>query len=151
MIYTPPKNVWGGLFLAGNHDYHKNWVPFILPHNLCLILMGMKQKPWNFCKKILRIVRFENLSFFESAIMIFFCFIPTKIKHELWGRMNGTQFFWLSWFPAKNNPPQTFLGGECILPTYTTCYIRDVQNFSFVCIAHIWICQYQNYDSFLVI
>ena len=46
--YTPHKNVWGGLFLAGNHNSHKNWVPFILPNNLCLILMGMKQNFWPF-------------------------------------------------------------------------------------------------------
>jgi hypothetical protein len=23
-IYTPAKNVWGGLFLAGNQDYHRD-------------------------------------------------------------------------------------------------------------------------------
>ena len=32
ILYTPPKNVWGGLFLAGNRN------------NLCLIWIGMKQK-----------------------------------------------------------------------------------------------------------
>ena len=34
----------GGLFFAGNYNYHKNWVPSILPHNLCLISMRMKKK-----------------------------------------------------------------------------------------------------------
>ena len=38
------KNVWGGMFLAGNHNNLKNRVPSILPHNLCLILIRMKQK-----------------------------------------------------------------------------------------------------------
>ena len=23
-VHSPPKNVWGGLFLAGNHNNHKN-------------------------------------------------------------------------------------------------------------------------------
>ena len=43
-LIPPPKNVWDGFFLAGNHNNHKNWVPSILSHNLCLISMGMKQK-----------------------------------------------------------------------------------------------------------
>ena len=34
-----------------------------------------------------------------------------KRSHKLWVRMDGTQFLQLYWFPAKNNPPQTFLGG----------------------------------------
>ena len=32
----------------------------------------------------------------------FVCFIHIKICHKSWGSMNGTQFLWLSWFPAKN-------------------------------------------------
>ena len=31
-----PKNVLGGLVLAGNHNNHENWVPSILSHNFCL-------------------------------------------------------------------------------------------------------------------
>ena len=31
-------------FLAVNHQNDRNWVPFILTHNLWLIFMGMKQK-----------------------------------------------------------------------------------------------------------
>ena len=50
--YTGAKNVWGGWFLAGNDNNHKNWVPFILPHNLCLIFMRMKQFFFFFEKKI---------------------------------------------------------------------------------------------------
>ena len=34
------------LFLAGNHNIHKTWFPSILLHNLCQIVMGMKQKKW---------------------------------------------------------------------------------------------------------
>ena len=49
--YTGAKNVWGGWFLAGNDNNHKNWVPFILPHNLCLIFMRMKQFFFFFWKK----------------------------------------------------------------------------------------------------
>ena len=47
---------------------------------------------WNFREKILRIGDFENLSFFESAILIFFfktiffCFIPIKISPNLYCR-----------------------------------------------------------------
>ena len=42
--YTDGINVWGGQFLAVNHHIHKNWVPSILPHNLWLVFMGIKQK-----------------------------------------------------------------------------------------------------------
>ena len=35
--YTPLKYVWGGLFLARNHDNHKSWVSSMLLHNVCLI------------------------------------------------------------------------------------------------------------------
>ena len=61
-----------------------------------------RTNPWNFHKKILRIGDFEKLSFFESAILIFFCFIPMKISHKLCVRMDGTQFLLLWWFTAKN-------------------------------------------------
>ena len=37
-LWFPP------LFLAVNHHYSKNWVPFILTHNLWLIFMRMKLK-----------------------------------------------------------------------------------------------------------
>ena len=47
-----------------------------------------------FSQKILRIGDFEKLSFFESAILNFFCFIPMKISHKLCVRMDGTQFFY---------------------------------------------------------
>ena len=58
----------------------------------------------------------EKLSFFESAILIFFfkknsfffCFIPMKIRPKLCIRIDGTQFLWLCWFTAKNHSPQTY-------------------------------------------
>ena len=66
--------------------------------------------PWNFWKKILKIGGVENLSFFESAILIFFCqlkkkifcFIPMKIIHKLCDRMDGTQFWCFLWFPTNS-------------------------------------------------
>ena len=42
-LLHPNTYDWSGLFLAVNHDNHKNWVSSILSHNLCLISMGMKQ------------------------------------------------------------------------------------------------------------
>ena len=44
IYYTASWYVWREWFLAVNHHNHKNWVPFILIHNLWLIFMGMKQK-----------------------------------------------------------------------------------------------------------
>ena len=51
----------------------------------------------------------EKLSFFESAILIFFfqiffffCFILIKISQNLWGTKDFSKFWWLPWFPAKS-------------------------------------------------
>ena len=41
--YTPPKNVWGGPFLAGNNSNHQNFDPSLLPYKCWLIFVGMKQ------------------------------------------------------------------------------------------------------------
>ena len=41
IISFPPS------FLAVNHQYHKNWIPSMITHNLWLIFMGMKQKIQN--------------------------------------------------------------------------------------------------------
>ena len=38
-----PKNVWPGLFLAGNQGNHQNFDPFLLTNKLWLVFMGMKQ------------------------------------------------------------------------------------------------------------
>ena len=61
-VYTcSPKYFWTWLFLALNHDNHKNGVPVILSHNLCLILMGMKQT----LKYISGICWIQKMSFFQ--------------------------------------------------------------------------------------
>ena len=49
-----------------------------------------------------------------DLIFFFFYFIHIIIRGRLWDRMDGTQLLWLLWFPAKNNPPQTFLWGVYI-------------------------------------
>ena len=75
---------------------------------LCINLSySPKDQSLKFLQKILRIGGFEKFRFFESAILIFFCFIPMKISYKLCDRMDGTQFLWLSWFSAKTDPPQT--------------------------------------------
>ena len=45
---------------------------------------------WNFREKNSRIGGFENLSFFESAILFFFCFIPMKISQSLLVSKDGS-------------------------------------------------------------
>ena len=42
---------------AGNQGKHQNWVPSILPHNLWLILIGIKQKK-NYAKKKSKMAEF---------------------------------------------------------------------------------------------
>ena len=84
---------------------------------LCLISNGMnakKKSKWPTQKN--KIFKIDNSQYFSglSSRLVghfeFFFFIPIEIKQKLWDRMDGTQFLWLLWFPAKKNPPQTFLG-----------------------------------------
>ena len=50
-----------------------------------------------------RIVRIEELTVFELAILIFFCFIPMKISQSFLGSKDGSKLLWLPWFPLENH------------------------------------------------
>ena len=39
-------NVYAGVFLTGNYDNHKDWVPSMLPYKIWLIFMGMATENW---------------------------------------------------------------------------------------------------------
>ena len=39
---------------------------------------------------------------FFSKIFFFFCFIPTKISPNLYGRMDGSKFWCFPWFPENS-------------------------------------------------
>ena len=67
-----------------------------------------------------------KITFLESAILNFFCFIPRKINHKLCVRMDGTQFLWLWWITAKNDPHQTFLWGVYVLLLYNTTLLETI-------------------------
>ena len=75
-----------------------------------------RTNPWNFHKNILRIGDFEKLSFFWVGHFGFFfqkkkkkiCFIPMKISQTYFAIKDGSKFWWLPWFPAKNHSTQTF-------------------------------------------
>ena len=55
---------------------------------------------------------FENLSYFESAILIKKnCFISIKTRHKLWERMDGTQLLLLSFVSSPKQPTPNILGG----------------------------------------
>ena len=43
-----------------------------------------------------------HFEFFFQKKLIFFCFIPMKISHKLYDRMDGTQFWYFLWFPANS-------------------------------------------------
>ena len=74
---------------------------------------NQRTNPWNFHKTILRIGDFAKPSFFESAILDFFflnfCLIPMKISQSFLCIKDGSKFWWIPWFPAKNHPHKTFL------------------------------------------
>ena len=49
--------------------------------------------------------------FWVGHFGIFFCFIPMKISQSFLCSKDGSKFWWLPWFPAQKNPPQTFFRG----------------------------------------
>jgi hypothetical protein len=102
---------------------------------------------WNFLEIFLRIVVFENLSFFESAILnfffkkkFFFCFIPIKISPNLYGRLNWSKFCCFPWFPENSL--------LCVILRYTVYTVHllttsiywVVKVHWFHCISNVYIC-----------
>ena len=69
---------------------------------------------------MLRVGDLEDVSFFESAILNFFCYIPMKISPNLHGRMDGSKFRCFPWFP-KNSL-------LCIISRYTVYVVYLVNN-----------------------
>ena len=51
-LYTHAILSFPRSYLAANHHNNKNWIPFVLTHNLWLIFMGIKQKKKIILKKI---------------------------------------------------------------------------------------------------
>ena len=80
-----------------------------------------RNNKWNFGEKKLRLVAFENLSYFESTILIFgfvlFRFIPMKISQSLLVSRDGSKF----WSIHESSRWRHFLtcakhfDGECTL------------------------------------
>ena len=60
-----------------------------------------RTNPWNLHKSNLRIGDFEKLSFFELAALEYFCFLPMKISQSYLDIKDGSKFWWLPWFTAK--------------------------------------------------
>ena len=77
-----------------------------------------------FWKFFSRIGESGKWPFFESAILKFFS--PMKNSHKLCVRMDGTQFVWLWWITAKNDPHQTFLWGVYVLLLYNTTLLETI-------------------------
>ena len=57
--------------------------------------------------KVVRFLR-QMLHFLSRPFWILFCFISMKISQRFLDIKNGSNFWWLPWFPAKNHSPQTF-------------------------------------------
>ena len=79
----------------------------------CLKLLRITQGP--ICEILATIAQLlvvvEKLSFFESAILIFFCFIPMKISQIFLGSKDGPKFWWLFWFPCSKICNTVYEGG----------------------------------------
>ena len=123
--YTAGWYVWGEWFLAGNQGKHQNLDPSLLTNKLWLVFMRMKQKKKIFWKKkskskwpTQKKVIFQNELFLSRPFFIFFfqkniffCLILMKTSQSLLVSKDGSKFWCLSWFPAKNHSPQTFQPG----------------------------------------
>ena len=82
---------------------------------------------WNLCKQYWYWkTQFFWVGHFDFSFQqnLFFCFIPMKINRKLYGRIDGTQFLWLWWFTAKNDPPQILIPAMYILQKIVkdSCY-----------------------------
>ena len=74
-----------------------------------IIPTNPRTNPWNYHKFFLRIGKFENRPFWKIGHFgffflanFFFCLISMKISHKSSGRIDGTQFWCLPWFPANS-------------------------------------------------
>ena len=86
-------------------SYKPSWNTLNWPKDQSLKFSWKNIEDWRFWKtQFFWVGHFEFLFF-----RFFFCFIPIKVSHKLYDRMNGTQFLWLWWFTAKNDPPKTLI------------------------------------------
>ena len=53
-------------------------------------------------KKFWELVILKNSFFLIWPFWFFFCFIPMKISPNLYGRMDGSKFWWFQWFPENS-------------------------------------------------
>ena len=59
------------------------------------ILAGKNLENWRFWKtQLFSVIHFSN--------NFFFCFIPMKISPNLYGRKEGSKFWWFPWFPENS-------------------------------------------------
>ena len=109
--YTLPPRMFGWVVFGWKPENHQNFDPSLLHKKLWLIFMGMKQKNPN--------GRLKKTEFFKTATSHFFFFMKISgigpwVSRINWCEGHGSKFWWLPWFPIKNNLPQTFLG-ECYI------------------------------------
>ena len=93
------------LFWAANQGNHKNWVQCMVPHKCVTVLNWDERKNefWILEFGILWTLFESTKSQIPNSKLLFFLSSPFKSVTNLWGTMDGPQFWWLPWFPAQNN------------------------------------------------
>ena len=120
--------VFFGCFWAyvGQPHGHIGWatsMPFasINPTNPRANLLNFHEiffENWRFWKiQFFWVGHFEFFFFFKH---FFFCFIPMKISPNLYGRMDGSQFWWFPLFPENSL--------LCVILRYTVYNFHSYEN-----------------------
>ena len=85
------------------------------------------------------LVILKNSVFLSRPFWIFFCLIPMKISHKLCDRMDGTQIWCFSWFPANSLLFVIFRYTVYMYYVHTTTYFWGlVHTYLFVPIKVSW-------------
>ena len=84
--------------LAGYHDCQKNWVPSMLPHNLCLISMGMGKK-WKLVDLKMSFFQIHQFSILKKL---------WDLAHENLEKMTQRARMWLNLYACQAVQKKTF-------------------------------------------
>ena len=80
-------------------DLHDNWVNWYRGHGFINNSIFMEINPWKFGQKQFRSLEIHHYTNHQFSIQN--CFIPMKIKLQLWDGMDGAQLIWSPLFPAR--------------------------------------------------
>ena len=89
-------------------------------------MIDAKGNPWNFGENFLRIGGVENLSFFESAILIFFASSPWKLVKVSWATRMGRNFDDYTLVQPKKHMPKNMQRSVHVCVVVQACKLSQL-------------------------